>query len=134
MASDIKEGAEFENRVLYDLRQIRANFIGAFLNDVFEAMKTENFYSWYKNLLDLYDATEHAYSDKKESAKAMEGYITKISLLANKYPAAWLGKKKDSFENGEIERVMREFVRYLMREIEEAGLFGRGETWDADEI
>lgn len=123
-----------EKNILYDLRQRRAKLIADCIEDVMISAKEEKYYIWFKNIEDLYDVSEHTYKDIEKVEKEFKELKGKVTKLANDYSTSWAGKNKQAKECSEIESSLRNLFKYVLRAIEESGLFGKGYVYDEDEI
>ncbi len=114
------------NDLAYDLRQIYAKLVGEHLQDITDARKSDNFYSWYKALEDLHTITRHKFKkgdkDEEEYKKLKEALIK----LANDYSACFLGKNKDPKQRAELETALRNIEEFLYAKMNDAKMFGEG--------
>ena len=104
------------------------------MDAVVYSSKSGSFYNWFRNIQDLYDISDHAFNEKDEVEKRYNELSRKVVTLANKYQSAWLGKGNNSAHAAEIEQALRNLFRYLMRQIQDSGIFGKGYVYDEDEI
>lgn len=123
-----------ENTLAYDLRQRRAKIIGDCMEDVMEACKSDNYNTWLKNIDDLFSVSLHTFSEKDRVKLTYSSLRSRVTSLANTYPPAWLNQTKDPQACALIEKSLRDLFEFVMEELEDSGVFGRGYIYDEDEI
>jgi hypothetical protein len=114
------------NDLAYDLRQTYAKIVGEHLLDITEARKADNYYIWYKALEDLHTITRHKFKKEKKDEEDYNTARDKVTVLANKFTGAWLGKTLDPTQRGEIEEALRQLEEFLYLKMSEAKMFGEG--------
>lgn len=118
----------------YDLRQRRAKLIADCMDDVIEACKADSYNTWLKNIDDLFSVSLHTFSDKDKCKITYSSIRSRVTGLANQYPNVWLQQTKDSKACALIENTLRDLFEFVMDELEESGVFGKGYEYDEDEI
>ena len=79
------------------------------------------YYEYYKAIDFLYAISKHAYdSDDKKYNELKKN----IFDMANKYNQTWLGINRSSEGADKIDNVLKQFLQWVMHNIEESGLFG----------
>ncbi len=115
--------SDFGNDLAYDLRQTYAKIVGEHMQDITEARKSEQFYTWFKNLEDLHVIIKHKF--KKDSDE--EDYkilVKKVIGLANLYPEVWYNKSKQIEPFALIEESLKNIEMFLYDKMNKANMFG----------
>lgn len=125
---------ENEKAMAYDLRQIYANIVGKHMNTIYMYRSMQDFYSWYKSLIDLHTVIKHKFTDLENDEKEYNIKIKAVSDLAKKYPQTWRGIKNSAEEVNEVDYALRQVEEFLYQKMEESEMFGTKFKFDLDEI
>ena len=125
---------EDEKSVAYDLRQIYAKLVGEHMADITIARKENNYFNWFKALEDLYTVTRFKYDEPDNAKNVYNTKRNKITTLANQFPTDWNGTTKDSKNIQQIDSALRELEDWIYVQMQEGGLFGKGYSYDQDEL
>jgi light-regulated signal transduction histidine kinase (bacteriophytochrome) len=110
--------------LVYDLRQRYANIVGDHLEDIARARKAEDFYSYAKNLKDLFTIVQHKFKKKEQKVKKYNELLKQVLELANKNRAVWNRQSIDPEVSQKIEDALRNIEMFLYEEMDEGGVFG----------
>lgn len=113
-----------EKTLAYDLRQLDAVLTSEIKRDLVQSKKNKDFYSWIKNIQDLYDQTHHYFKNYDATKEEYTKRLIEVKKVVNQHKNEFLGKgsKSDSIEA--IETALRDFEQWIYKEMYDAGMFG----------
>lgn len=120
--------------VLYDLRQTYAiNILTPILVEIEIRRRERDYEKWFELLNDhLFTNINQKLAD--DEIKEYNSLVQKILKVINKYPNVFCGRDKAAQPNYLVKESLKELEMWLKKRMDECGLYGKGSTYDADEI
>lgn len=125
MVDYYKAGNSDDDKTLaYDLRQLDAQLTNEIKRDVAEAKKSNNYFSWIKNIEDLWDQVSHYLKDYDQVNEEFFKMLNETKLIVTRNKSEFLGQSKNPLRISEIETALRKLERFVYKKMFDSSMFG----------
>jgi len=111
--------------LIYDLRQVYAEVIGAILKNIYLVRQQNDFVAWYNLLDDLH--TEINQKLKPDEREKYYNKLEEIKKIINENQGAFTGTSKDAQQILRIKNALKSLEMYLKILMEKHKMFGAKE-------
>lgn len=120
--------------VLYDLRQTYAiNILTPILVEIEIRRRERDYEKWFELLTDhLFTNINQKLAD--DEIKEYNALVQEILTVINQYPDVYCGRDKRAQPNYLVKESLKKLEMWLKKRMDEAGLYGKGSSYDVDEI
>ena len=120
--------------VLYDLRQTYAiNILTPILVEIEIRRRERDYEKWFELLTDhLFTNINQKLAD--DEIKEYNALVQEVLTVINKYPDVYGGRDKSAQPNYLVKESLKKLEMWLKKRMDEAGLYGKGSSYDIDEI